>query len=311
MGGWANHGSIALAVSQDRTWQEAAHIRRELRAASLQRWPVTRQRGNASGAQWFPRPAPFAPVCRRTGPHGVERSADPLVTLRVVTDHTHPAVDEHASADGHSVPHSRGDSDLINFSDEPQDDKPAGRKPRRLWIMVAVLGAVVLVLGVLFGPTAIRVLSQKGATLTMPATVGNLTRDDSDAAKATATDLVTALRASIDLDNSQGAVYSNADQTVMLFGGTTLLWSPERELDTVLTLMEDKDEQGLRDLKTVDPGPLGGVMKCGLSDALSASAMAVCGWADHGSIALALFPAHTADEAAPLMRELRAASLKR
>jgi hypothetical protein len=228
-----------------------------------------------------------------------------------VTDQTQPAVDDHASTDGHSVPHSRGDSDLINFSDDALDDKPAARKPQRLWILAAILAAAVLVIGAFFGPTTMRVIAQKDATLAMPDTIGNLTRDDSDAAKATATDLVTALRASIELDASQGAVYSNEDQTVMLFGGTTLLWNPEQELDTVLTLMEDKDEQGLRDLKMVDPGPLGGIMKCGLSEALSASAMAICGWADHGSIALALFPAHTADEAAALLRDLRAASLKR
>ncbi|GIH11339.1 hypothetical protein Rhe02_94060 [Rhizocola hellebori] len=228
-----------------------------------------------------------------------------------MTDQTQPAVDEHASADGHSVPHSRGDSQLINFSDEPLDDTPAARKPRRLWILMTILAAAVIVIGAFFGPTVLRVLSQKGATLTMPDAVGGLTRDDSDAAKATANDLVTALRASIELDNSAAAVYTSADQTVMLFGGTTLLWNPEAELDTVLTLMEDKDEQGIRDLKTVDPGPLGGVMKCGLTEELSASSMAVCGWADHGSIALALFPARTADEAAGLMRDLRAASLKR
>jgi len=228
-----------------------------------------------------------------------------------VTDQTHPAVDEHASADGHSVPHARDDSELINFSDQPLEDERPARKPRRLWIVTAVLGVVVVILGVLYGPTALRVLSQKDATLTMPATVGGFKRDDSDAAKATANDLVTALRASIDLDGSAGAVYTGTDKTIMLFGGTTLLWNPEQELDTVLTLMEDNDEQGIRDLKSVDPGPLGGVMKCGLTDAQSSSAMAVCGWADHGSIALALFPASTPDEAASLMRELRAASLKR
>jgi hypothetical protein len=223
-----------------------------------------------------------------------------------VTDQTQPAVDEHA------VPHSREGADLINFSDEPlEDDTTAARKPRRLWIFAAILGAIVVLLGVLFGPTAARVWSQKDATLTMPATVGTLTRDDTDAAKVTANDLVTALRASIDLDTTAAAVYSGGDQTVMLFGGTALLWSPEKELDTVLTLMEDNDQQGIRDLKIVDPGPQGGVMKCGLTEELSASSMAVCGWADHGSIALALFPARTADEAAALMRDLRAASLTR
>jgi len=33
--------------------------------------------------------------------------------------------------------------------------------------------------------------------------------------------------------------------------------------------------------------------------------MTVCGWADHGSIAVALFPGRTLDEAADLMRQMR------
>ena len=33
--------------------------------------------------------------------------------------------------------------------------------------------------------------------------------------------------------------------------------------------------------------------------------LAVCGWADHGSVALALFPGRGVDEAGALMREIR------
>ncbi len=217
-----------------------------------------------------------------------------------MTDQTRPSLDDHAEAD------------LITFSDEDTfEDDQKRRKPKRRWIVLGALTAVAAVVGIMTAPGLVRVFAQKDATLTIPDKVGAYTRDESPAALATASDLVTALRASISLDTAQGAVYTNADQTIMLFGGTALLWNPEDELDAVIKLMEDKDEAGIRDLQTVDPGSLGGIMKCGLTDAQSDSAMAVCGWADHGSIALALFPALTVADAAPLMRDLRSATLTR
>ena len=46
-------------------------------------------------------------------------------------------------------------------------------------------------------------------------------------------------------------------------------------------------------------------MKCG-STPTDDQEMPVCGWADHGSIAVALFPGRTVDESAELLVELRA-----
>lgn len=202
--------------------------------------------------------------------------------------------------------------DLIELHPPAAEEAPA-RKPRRIWIVTAVVGAAAVAILATLGPLTWRILSQKGATLTMPATVGTLARDDSPTAKETANDLVTALRAEIELDATASAIYTDpaggADKSVMLFGGTALLWSPEKELDAVLKLLEDTGDT-IKGLSTVDAGPLGGVMKCGNSGA-DGSAMAVCGWADHGSIALALFPGRTPDDAAVLMRDLRAATLSR
>ncbi len=178
---------------------------------------------------------------------------------------------------------------------------------------MAVLGAAAIAVVATLGPLTWQILSQKGATLSMPATIGTLTRDDSANAKETASDLVTALRAEIDLDATAGAIYTDPaagpDKSVMLFGGTALLWSPGKELDTVLTLLEDTGDN-IKNLSEVDAGPMGGVMKCGISGT-DGSAMAVCGWADHGSIALALFPGRSPADGAVLMRQLRAATLKR
>ncbi|HCT77311.1 MAG TPA: hypothetical protein DGT23_12110 [Micromonosporaceae bacterium] len=234
-----------------------------------------------------------------------------------MTDQTHSGVPEKISPDGAVVPHSRGESsqgesELIALEEAPLEEE-SPQRPRRWWIAGAVFGTLAIVTLATMGPATWRIIAQKDATLTMPAAVGNLTRDDSTEAKETATDLVTALRAEIELDKSEGAIYTDPavgpGKSVMLFGGTTLLWSPEKELDTVLKLMEDAGD-GIKDLKEVDAGPLGGIMKCG-GTGTDNSPMAVCGWADHGSIALALFPGRTATDAAVLMQQFRTATQSR
>jgi hypothetical protein len=197
---------------------------------------------------------------------------------------------------------------------EPEPPAPR-KKSKATKIALAVLGAAVLALGVTTGPFWYRLMAQKDATLTMPESVGDLKRDDTPMAKEHASDLVAILRAQItDLDSSAGAVYEEPSgdrgRSVMIFGGTATFWNPERELDTVLEFISESGDGGLDGLKKVDPGPLGGVMKCGSTDMETAS-MAICGWADHGSIAVALFPGRSASDAEGLMRALRAASLKR
>ena len=211
----------------------------------------------------------------------------------------------------------RDDSDLFKLQD-PEEDEQAGapsRRPTALKIAMAVLGAVALALAIIIGPTIVRIINQKDARLEMPEQVGELKRDDSPLAKDHASDLVAILRAQIsDLDSSVGAVYEepsgDASHSVMIFGGTTLLWNPERELDTVLSFISESSEDSLQEVAEVDAGPFGGVMKCG-STQMDNGSMAICGWADHGSIALALFPGRSASDAAGLMRALRSAAEKR
>jgi hypothetical protein len=203
--------------------------------------------------------------------------------------------------------------DLFQLN-EPEPPPPPKRS-RAMMIAMAVLGVAVIAVGAATGPLAVRILRQKDATLTMPETVANLKRDDSPVAKEHASDLVAILRAQIDdLDSSVGAVYEEPSgdhaHSVMIFGGTTLLWNPERELNTVLKFIDESGEDSLEGLANVDPGELGGVMKCGSTQMDNAS-MAICGWADHGSIAVALFPGRSTSDAAALMRTLRAATLKR
>jgi hypothetical protein len=190
----------------------------------------------------------------------------------------------------------------------PSDDrgKPRSSAKRRIALgLVAVVGLAALSVGGVFGA---RILSQKDATLGTPDRVAGLTRDTSEGALGTADDLRSAFAAGIDLDASVGAVYkdaASAEHSVLFFGGTTLLWSPEKDLDTLFGLVTDGDG-AVRGLHRVPEGALGGVMKCGTTTT-EGEQIAVCGWADHGSVGIGLFPGRTVDDAAKLFGEIRPA----
>jgi hypothetical protein len=202
----------------------------------------------------------------------------------------------------------------IELSEEPirlgnrdGDDAPA-RAPwsRRRRILVGAALAVGLAgIGAL-GVAGWRVAQQKDARLATPDNVAGLTRDDSERARSTADYLRDGLAADIELDRSIGAVYRDgADdkRSVLFFGGTTLLWQPERDLDTLFRLMTDETGK-VTGLREVDAGRLGGVMKCGTTSG-DGGDFAICGWADHGSVAMAMFPGRPVDAAGELMRQIR------
>lgn len=188
------------------------------------------------------------------------------------------------------------------------DAAPASRGPSRTRLVVlgsllaaGVAGAAVL------GAASIRILQQKDATLDPPRSAAGLRLDDSSRAAETAEYLRTALAARMELDETTAAVYADpADDTrsVLFFGGTALIFTPGSDLDGAFELVSDRG--GAAEVREVQAGDLGGVMKCG-SVAVPEGTMSVCGWADHGSVALAMFQDRSPAEAEPLMRELREA----
>jgi hypothetical protein len=186
---------------------------------------------------------------------------------------------------------------------------PAAASPRRRRTRLIVLGSLAAagLVGVAFlGTASWRILQQKDAKLDTPAEVAGLRLDESERAKTTADYLRTAIGARIDLDESMGVVYADptsADRSVLLFGGTTLLWSPEKDLDSLFDLLAD-DTGAVTGLHEVPAGDLDGVMKCGDSTAPEGD-LTVCGWADHGSVVIAMFPGRAQDESAKLLREIR------
>lgn len=176
-----------------------------------------------------------------------------------------------------------------------------GRGSARTWVLASLLVAGLAGAAAL-GTFGWRVADQRDTALTTPDQLAGLHRVvDADAAQ-TEEDLRTAIAAGINLDDSVAAIYrsaDDADRPVLVFGGTTLIWQPERDLDTLIhDLATDAATE------EVPAGRYGGVMKCGLASD-ETGMFAVCGWADHGSAVLALFPGRTVEEAAPLLREMR------
>ncbi|MFI7545004.1 hypothetical protein [Actinoplanes sp. NPDC049599] len=195
---------------------------------------------------------------------------------------------------------------------ESTDQEPTQRAPRSRTrtIVLSSLLAVGLAGASVLGYVGWRISSQKDATLTVPATVAGLSVDTSEEGRSTADYLLTALSADVDLDRAVGAVFSDGSgNDVLFFGGTTLFWTPEDDLKTAFGLVSD-DQGAVTGLHDVPAGEFGGTMKCGTTKADGAD-MPVCGWADHGSLALAMFPGRTVDDSAKLLAEIRSAAQTR
>lgn len=191
----------------------------------------------------------------------------------------------------------------------PEEARPAPQ-PRASFrvrrIVVSVLAVAALAGSATLGTAAWRIYQQKDATLSTPDQIAGFRRDTSEQAEATADYLRTALGAAVSLDTIVGAVYqdpADAKRSVLFFGGTDLLWSPQQDLDAVLGVVSGEGVK-ITGEHEVPPGDLGGLVKCG-STATAEGDIAVCGWADHGSIGVAMFPDRKPDESAALLRQFR------
>lgn len=226
-----------------------------------------------------------------------------------------PAGPASGGADTDRPAHTDTHASLPSPTDVGTGTAPAGGPtltPPGLWarhgrtLVVAALLALAVGAGSAVGPTAWKILQQKNTSLDMPAELAGLTRDDSENARGAAEDLRTAISAGVSLDRTVGAVYAQAGTeapSVLIIGGTGLRLSPEKDLDVLFTLVSDGDG-GIEGVVAKPAGPLGGVLKCG-STRTDEYTIAVCGWADHGSLVLAMFPDRGVDESAELLLKMR------
>jgi hypothetical protein len=186
------------------------------------------------------------------------------------------------------------------------DDLPAPKSPIRRILLIALLVIAIAAAAVL-GYTAWQIFTQKNATLSTPPQIGALRLDDSQDGKDTADYLQTALAAEINLNQPVGAVYTDdAERDVLFFGGTGLIWSPGKDLDAAFAMISD-DQGAVTAVHDVPAGKLGGTMQCGTTKTDGAT-IPVCGWADHGALAVAMFPNRTEQDSAKLLLQLRDAT---
>jgi hypothetical protein len=198
----------------------------------------------------------------------------------------------------------------IDLTMEPPAEEAERSRPRVRRIVLSAVAAVALAgVGVL-GYVGWQISSEKDATLTAPATIGGLRLDQSEDGTTTAEYLRTALAAEVDLDDTLGAVYlDGGNKNVLFLGGTGLIWTPESDLDSAFGLISD-NEGAVTGLHSVSAGDLGGTMKCGTTKSDDGD-LSVCGWADHGSLALAMFTNRPEADSATLLRQIRTATQKR
>jgi len=202
-----------------------------------------------------------------------------------------------------------GDPFSLTSGRPEEQETPAPRSRARTIVLSSLLvlgltGAAVL------GYSGWQIFHQKDATMSTPTEVAGLRLDTSEDGKSTAEYLRTALSAEVNLDAAVGAVYDDGSgHSVLFFGGTALIWTPGSDLETAFELISD-DNGAVTGLHEVPAGKLGGTMKCGTT-ATDDGTMSVCGWADHGSLALAMFPNRTETEAAKLLVQIRNATQKR
>lgn len=177
-------------------------------------------------------------------------------------------------------------------------------------IFTGLLAAMSVVVALL-GWVGWQVASQKDALLSTPGTIGSLRLDSSDDGRAKAAQLRGDLSAVIELNATVGAVYlDGTGRIVFFFGGTKSFWAPGSVLESVLAGFADNAGAVLTEVHSVGTGTSDGVMRCGRTR-IARNDLTVCGWADHGSVAMAMFTDRDEPESAQLLRQMKSASLTR
>jgi hypothetical protein len=147
------------------------------------------------------------------------------------------------------------------------------------------------------------------ASIAADADVPGLTRS-TDAARRRAADELLALIESEQLDEqSVRLLYNDQRQRATTVVATTrFVLDPEKDLVDRFTRLTTKLK--LTGVRAVDAGTLGGHQRCA-AGSLGGRAVAVCGWADHGSLAVGVFSGRSVDDAATLLDTIRDTVLKR
>jgi hypothetical protein len=186
------------------------------------------------------------------------------------------------------------------------------RRRRRRWPWV-VLAISVLSIACCCGVPALIAkpfLDEYPAQVSTPAQAAGLVRVDDDAAQRLTRDLKRRVHSEyLIVDEVFAAVYTEPETSgddVTLLGAARLVLDPDKDLREALGKLSRAQVTAVREQ---DAGRLGGELRCGR--VADDDSKVVCGWADHGSIGVAVFTGRSTEESAELLRGLRAAVVTR
>lgn len=223
-----------------------------------------------------------------------------------MSDHTTPA----GSDSGASPPEPTSEP----TSDPTSDPTWEPTRLRRMLPLIVAGGlVVVLVIGAMAGLLVFRphLSGEHPASLSTPPQVAGLDLATDPFLEDAAVQMSAALSSEIDLDDAIAAFYfdpADDDRLVLLAGGTGPLRDPDGALDDAFD--EAGVGMGITDVDDVDAGPMGGTAQCGVT-AVEDLAASVCGWADHGSVVVAIFLNRSVAEGTALLQEIRSEILER
>lgn len=191
----------------------------------------------------------------------------------------------------------------------PTDHRPRRRRwPWMLATLVLLFAACCACCVSWFWPYA----KEYPASVSLPPRAAGLVRLEDPASVAASRQLEVKVRTRYWLaEEVFAAIYAEprtGQRRVTVFGATLLLLDPERDLKAGFDALTG--ELHLTDVREVSPGPAGGYQRCATGRAAVSGkggeeTVTVCGWADHGSIAIGVFSGRTVGQSAGLLRQLR------
>jgi hypothetical protein len=190
------------------------------------------------------------------------------------------------------------------------DDSSWGEERRSrkgLKITLAVVGVVVVLAVVAGFIFAKPILDEYPAKVTAGPSIAGFDQSTNAELVSLSQQMNTEFKAGSELDSTAVGVYHKSgdeeQQVIMVVAGSALLLRPETELQSAFTSMSSG---GLTVTSThkVDAGGLGGYAQCGTS-ITGGVKLAVCGWADHGSLGMIMFFDRGVTEAEKLLLDFR------
>jgi hypothetical protein len=145
---------------------------------------------------------------------------------------------------------------------------------------------------------------QYPAKVALPGQVADLSLRQNASSIRTAQQLKQDMRtAHLLAENTFAGVYTDPNgKAVTIFGATGLQLSPDKDLDAEITRLTGTYQ--LTEVQSVNTNTPGEYQRCATGQA-NGTPVVLCAWADHGSIASALFTRRSMNDSAQLLSDLR------